>query len=439
MAALLLATPGFSQDAALPPPRAGLQPVPLPRLDDVEAAVVEQLQSAERRVQDAVARRTGTRELASAYGSLAQLFHAYELFDSAEPAYLNAARLGPSEVQWPYLLGYMYQQTGRFDDAIVQFQTVQQRHPGHPQASARLADAYLHVNRLRDARERFRALLDVFPAFARNGLGEIALREGRFEEAAGYFRRALERAPQATSLHYSLAMAYRGLGRVDQARAELGQRGAGGINLGDPAVDALATLVRGERLLVIQGRRALDAGDLRAAADLFAKAVAAAPGSAAARTNLGSVLLRLGDAEKAIEQFQTVVRLEPDDEETRISLAILLSERSRFRDAVALLSAAYARSPQSTRTATTLARLLAASPDLTVRDGRRALEIAMSVYTSESSPVHAETVALALTELRRCGEALEWMQKAVAAAEQSGDSAETARLKAELGRYEGCQ
>jgi tetratricopeptide (TPR) repeat protein len=437
-ATLLCVAPGFSQEATLPPPRAGLQAVPIPQLDAVEPAVVEQLGAAERQLRDAIAQRAATRDLASAYGSLAQLFHAYEIFDSAEPAYLNAIRLAPGEVRWPYLLGYLYQQTGRFDEAMTKFQAVQQLQPGHRESSARLADVFLRVNRLREARERFRELTDVYPAFARNGLGEIALREGRFEEAADHFRRALERAPRATSLHYSLAMAYRGLGRLEQARVELEQRGPGGITLGDPTVDSLTGLVRGERLLVIQGRRALDGGDLRAAADWFTRAVAVAPQSTAARTNLGSVLVQLGEPDNAIEQFQEVTRLEPGDEDARLTLAILLSERLRFRDAVALLSEAYARSPQSVRTATTLARLLAASPDAGLRDGARALEIAMSVYTSDNSPVHAETVALALAELRRCSEALAWMRKAVAAAEQSGDAGEAGRLKGELGKY-ACQ
>lgn len=428
-----------AEDPTIPPPRAGLHAVPIPQLDTLEPAVVEQIRAAERHVRNAVAQRSGTSNVASAYGSIAVLFHAYEIFDSAEPAYLNAVRLAAGEPRWPYLLGYLYQQTGRFEEAMTQFVTVLQRQPERREASARLADVYLQVNRLRDAREQYRGLIDVFPAFARNGLGEVALREGRFEEAAGHFRAALERAPQATALHYSLAMAYRGLGRLDQARGELAQRGPAGIRVGDPTVDALADLVRGERLLVIQGRRALDAGDLRAAADLFAKAVSAVPDSIAARTNLASVLVQLGEPEKAIEQFDAAVRLNPADEESTIHLAILLSDRSRFADAIAVLTRAYARSPDAIRTTTTLARLLAAAPNPGVRDGAKALELAMRVYESAPAPVHGETVALALLELRRCPEALDWMRRAIATAQQSGDASEAARLKGELRRYEPCQ
>jgi len=428
-----------AQDS-LAPPQSGLRTVPLPRLDNVEPPVAEQIRSAQREVDRAAADRTSNRELATAYGSLARLFHAYEIFDSAEASYLNAARLAPGESQWPYLLGYLYQQTGRWDEAEAQLSTAQRLQPDRREASARLADVSLRLNRLREARERFTALIDVFPALAQNGLGEVALRESRFNDAVGHFRAALDRVPQASSLHYSLAMAYRGLGRVEQAQAELERRGSGVIKLGDPAVDALAGLVRGERLLVIQGRRALEAGELRAAADWFGKAVTAAPTSTAARTDLAAVLLQLGDHNAAIEQFEAVLRIDPDDERTAINLALTLADRSRFADAVTVLNRAHERLPRSVVTATTLARILAAAPDRGVRDAPRALELAMRVYQEDPAAVHAETVALAMAAMSRCAEALEWMTRAVATAGQSADVAEVRRLSDELPKYRtGCQ
>ena len=426
-----------AQELILAPTRAGLRPVPLPTLDVVEPAVAEQLRAAQQEVSDSQER---SKDLAAAYGSLAQLFHAYEIFDSAEAAYLNAARLAPGDGRWPYLLGYLYQQTGRWEDAATQWSTARRLEPGRRETAARLADVSLRLNRLREAREQFTALIDVLPALAQNGLGEVALRESRFNDAARHFRAALERAPHASALHYSLAMAYRGLGRVEQAQAELERRGSGVITLGDPAVDALTGLVRGERLLVLQGRRALEAGERRAAADWFGKAVAAAPTSTAARSNLAAVLLQLGEHGAAIDQLETVLRLDPDDDRTAVNLAMTLADRSRFADAVAVLDRTHGRLPQSIATTTTLARLLAAAPDRRVRDAARALDLAMRVYEADPSGVHAETVALALAALSRCGEALEWMTRAVSAVKQSADVAEARRLRDEWSKYsDGCQ
>jgi cytochrome c-type biogenesis protein CcmH/NrfG len=128
--------------------------------------------------------------------------------------------------------------------------------------------------------------------------------------------------------------------------------------------------------------------------------------------------------------------LNPDDEETLVSLAILMAEQQRYLDAVTVLAEANQRFPARTATATTLARLLASSPDRSIRDGRRALDLAQGVFAANPSPVHGETVALALAELGRCDEALTWMKRAVAEAEQAKDVTEAARLRGELPKYE---
>ena len=460
----------------LAPPRSGLHAVPLPHLDELEPVVAEQLRDARQAFERAAASRGArARDLADAYGALGRVFHAYEFFETAEPAYANAARLSSGEGQWPHLLGYLYQQTGRLQESADRFLAARQVRPDDHAAAARLGDVYLGLNRLREARAQFDGLLTTFPAAAQKGLGEVALREERFRDAIEHFDAALARVPTATSLHYSLAMAYRGLGRMDEAQAHLQRRGLGGITPVDPIVDDLQALIRGERLLVIQGQRAYDAGRLHDAAELFRRAIAVAPGSVPAHVSLGMTLSQLGDAAGALEQqrlafeqapgdptvratlIAALLRFgredeaitvmtrarsaAPDDEETLVSLAILLAHGERYREALALLEDGHRRFPDRAPTATTLARLLASSPDRSLRDGQRALDIALAVYSSSKTPADNETIALALAELGRCGEALEWMRRGVAASEQAGDPAETARLQGETARYgaESCR
>jgi Flp pilus assembly protein TadD len=433
LCAIILAS--FASAQELPAARQGLRAVPLPDLTALETPVADQLRSAQRELERAIERRTGSSTLATAYGSFGRLLHAYELFDGAESAYQNAATLASADGRWPYLLGYLFQQTGRLTDAESQFTRALRLEPARRETAARLADVYLRLNRLRESREQFQALRDLFPAVAAQGLGDVALREGRLNDAVQHFRDALTRMPQATAVHYSLAMAYRGLGRLEDARTELDRRGSGVITLGDPEVESLRALVRGERLLTIRGKAAFEAGQFRDAASWFASAIADAPEAIAARVNLGTTYIRLGEPDKAIEQFEMVMRLNPDDDETATNLAILLADRSRFADAIAVLKTTRARVPRSTPVATTLARLLAASPDRSVRNGAEALALAEEVFAASPSPVHAETVALALTELGRCADAHAWLLRAVAAAEQAVDVAEVERLRALLARY----
>jgi tetratricopeptide (TPR) repeat protein len=146
--------------------------------------------------------------------------------------------------------------------------------------------------------------------------------------------------------------------------------------------------------------------------------------------------LRTGRAEDAVRVLEKSHSASPDDEETLVSLSILLAQQNRFREAVTLLAEGNRRFPERTATATTLARLLASSPDLSVRDGGRALDLANAVHSAEPTPVHAETIALALAELGRCDEALSRMKRAIAEAEQEKDAVEATRLSGEVAKYE---
>ena len=503
MVAVLLCAPSAAAQPVLAPMRSNLQPVPLPLTDTLEPAVVAQLATAGADVERAAA--AGGRALAEAYGELAQILHVYELFDGAEAAYRNAMRLAATDHRWPHLLGYLFAQTGRFDEAAEQFEAVLRQNRSHREAAAHLADVNLRRGRLTVAREQFQAIAEAFPAFANNGLGEIALREERFDEAIRRFQAVLDRVPSASAVHYPLAMAYRGLGRVDDARRHLDLRGTGSVRVSDPVVDRIRTLVRGERGLVLQGRELYEAGQFREAADAFRRAAAAAPASATAHVNLGLALVQLGDRNAAIAAFRaavdaapedvaahaslgalfadsgrlgeaaehlraaferspeaaatrtllvrTLIRLgrtddalavltraaslDPDDEAVTVDLAILLADRTRYREAIVRLNEAYQRHPDRAATATTLARLLAAAPDRTVRDGRRALEIATAVHTAAPGPVHRETVALALAELGQCREASEWMRKAIDEARQTNEIVDAVRLENELPKYSG--
>ena len=84
-----------------------------------------------------------------------------------------------------------------------------------------------------------------------------------------------------------------------------------------------------------------------------------------------------------------------------------------------------------------LAYLLAASPQLELRNGVRALELAERVYSATSAPQHGALVALALAELGHCSEASEWQRRMISAAE--GNSDLLAKLKAGLKSYANVQ
>lgn len=460
--------------SVLEPVRSDVRPVPLPSIEAVEPAVSRQLQDAVQSVRALRSGRGRDRTVAAdAYGRLGLLFHAYEFFESAAACYENARQLAPRDYRWPHLLGALHEQTGGFEQAVDRYLEALRLEPEDHAARLRLGQVFLQLNRRGEARTQFEAMRERFPASSLAGLGEIALRERRADAAIRLFEEALKRAPHATNLHYSLGMAYRSAGRLDESRAHLARAGQGYVHAADPLVDALPELMMGSRAPLNQARIELQAGAYEAAAAMFRRAVAAAPDSLEARTGLAAALERLGDsdgalaelteaarrlpgnadaqrqlarallvrgrADAAIPVLRTTVSLDPQDEDAVIDLAILLADRRQFSVALEQLEAAHRATPGRDRTATTLARMLAASPDSSLRNGPRALEIAMLVYGRSPSPVHGETVALALAEVGRCDEAMEWLKKSIAQSQRDGDVEEAARLNGELPRYTACR
>jgi tetratricopeptide (TPR) repeat protein len=470
--AILLASTLPQQPPTLPAPRAELLPVPLPPLQTVEAAVVQQLDALLQPLRDDAAVRALDRgALADAYGGLGQAYHAYELLEAAEACYENARRLAPRDYRWPHLLAYLRQQTGRFEEALNLFAEAVRLEPLDQVVVLYLGELNLQLDRRGEARRQFEEARARFPLSSMAGLGEVALRERRFADASRLLGDALKGAPHATRLHYSMGMAYRGLGRMQEAQAHLTQAGPGRIRAADPLVDALPGLVRGGRALLNQGRIELQAGAYDTAAAVFRRAVDAAPDSLEARTGLAAALERTGDlegalaelreaasrsprsaeaqrqyarallirgrTEAAVDVLKSAVSLDPEHEESLLQLAILLADRQQFAEALALLDGAWQRHPDRDRTATTLARMLAASPDTSLRNGARALDVAMQVFSRTPSAVHGETVVLSLAERGRCAEAAEWMRKSIAQAIADGDRGEIERLRRELAKYDG--
>jgi tetratricopeptide (TPR) repeat protein len=506
----LLAAPAKSQSQGeakgrlVPPLKPGLLPVHTPDLRGLEAEIREQLSS----LQDALAAlaKEPDLKLSEAYSLLGQAYHAYALTAPARECYSNAQRLAPKDFRWPYLLGHLCQQEGRAEEAITHYKLARQLRPDYLPAPVQLGNLYLQQNRLAEARASFNEALALNAqcTAARYGLGQLALAQRSYAEAAQYLEQALAEAPEANRIHYALALAYRGLGKLEQAQAELQRQGTVGVRVTDPLVEGLQELVRGERLHLLRGRVAFDARRFAEAAEAFRKAITANPASTQAHINLGAALVELGERAGALEQYQAALRLDPGNATAHYNLGLLLAKQNQHEEAInhlqaalsaqpkdadarlllaqellraarreealaefsrlveanpdnedalleqvklllqnkqykqtrASLEQAHARFPQKGRSAALLAYLLAASPQLELRDGARALVLAKLVFESTGLVNHGIIVALALAELGRCDEAAEWQRRLLAAAERERKTELAGKLKADLQRYE---
>lgn len=491
----------------LQPPKPGLLAVHYPVSDKLEAEVRDHLSALQTSLV-ALSQDSGTTDarLNEAYGTLAQAYQAYSLIQPAETCYRNALHLAPKEFRWAYLLASVYQQTNQAEEAIKYFKLAQQLRPDYLAAWVNAGSLLLQQNRSEDAVAAFNQALKLNDksAAAHYGLGQAALARRDYEVAVKRFELALTLAPEANRINYSLAMAYRGLGNSDKAQSLLGQQGTVGVRPADPLIEALKNLARGERLHLIRGRQAFDAGHFAEAAEEFQKAITANPESVPAFINLGSTLAKLGKTNGAIEQFQSaiklaptnsvahfnlgfllagqkqydqaivhleiVLKLNPKDTEARFKLANQFFQLQRFEEAANELSKVVETDPENEealielaklqyrikqyhpaletlerghklypskgQTASLLAFMLATAPQLELRDGARATELAKRIYLTTGLASHGAIVAQSLAESGLCDEAAEWQRRMIVIAETERKPDLVKKLKADLPLFE---
>src|SRR5215217_3261715 len=330
-------------------PSSNLEAIHWPDLSNVESEARGHLLKAQASLTTAVnVVNASDATLSEAYASMGQTSHAYSFNAPARECYVNASRLAPKDFRWVYLTAKLDQQDGRFDEAIKNYLLAQSLNPSYVAASINLGNIFLEANRLAEARQHFAATLKIdkdSPA-AHYGLGQVALSERNYAEAVRYFERTLAIVSAATRVPYSRAMAYRGLGELEKAKANLRLQGSVGVRVADPLVDQLQELIQGERLHLIRGKLALEAKRYAEAADEFRKAVAARPNSVTGRVNLGAVLSLVGDVAGAIEQFEAVLRIAPENANAHYNLGVLFVNQNRHQEAITHLEFVLRSNPQ---------------------------------------------------------------------------------------------
>jgi tetratricopeptide (TPR) repeat protein len=228
--------------------------------------------------------------------------------------------------------------------------------------------------------------------------GRVAAQAGRYQDAIQEFRRALAARPESVearvNLGSTLALAGDRPGAIENLREALRL---------DPA-NATAHFNLGSLLA--------DGGSPEQARSHLEAAVAARPDDAEARRLLAKTLRDAGRLPAALEHYRRAVELAPGDEAARLGEAETLVRLGRYAEARTKLDEALGQMPGSGLISHAQARLLAACPDTAVRDGERALKLALAVWQARPAAPHAETVALALAELGRCDEAATWQRTA---------------------------
>lgn len=446
--------------------------LPEPDLSVLEGAVAEQLRQLRTEIETVWASGEADAEVrGKAFGELGRYYHAYELFGAADAAYAVAEELDSTNLRWPYGRGLVASGRGDLEAALEHFGRALEGRENEGILRFRVGETLVALGRLDEGGQMLEAAFASSPTEPAivAALGELALQQDQPERAVDLLTQVLEVVPAANRLHYPLALAYRKLGDAEAARRHAAQSGEVGVEASDPFRAGLAELATGETAYLLRGHRAFGAGDFEAAAEAYGRAVEAVPDSARSRVDLAAALAQSGRQEEAeaqllraieldgtnataqynlgrllelsgqrlpeaVERYRRAAELQPDDSEARYRASILMVDLGRLGEAKVYLEGAVGQHPEDGRLIGALARLLAASPDRTLRDGERAAEMAQRVVAARADAFHVETLALALAESGRCDEAASVQEGLVNAGRAAGQ--DVSRWSQALARYQ---
>lgn len=265
---------------------------------------------------------------AEAWGELAEVLHAHDLFEPAGVAYQHAALLDPERADWPYLAGHALLQVGDVGAAAAQLLRAAELAPSDPLALAAASRAATLAGDLETARTLAERAVAVAPdlAIAQVALGEALQALGAELDAAQAFARALTLQPEATRLHRQLAPLLRRLGRSAEAERAATLSGDQPVTVVDERLARVAGRRRGLDALLEKAKQAFAGGDIATAETSYRAATLSHPGSTAAWIGLGSALIRLGDQASGRAAFEKALELGPREPLAHYNLGVIAAQ-----------------------------------------------------------------------------------------------------------------
>lgn len=259
---------------------------------------------------------------------------------------------------------------------------------------------------------------------AHNNLGIVLFEKGQLDEAIAHYRRTLQMQPNFWDADYNLGSALLGKGEVDEAILYCEKAVEREPN--DP--DAQVALANA----LLQKKRIDDA------IVHYQKAAAMRPDYFLARYGLGHALLEKGQLSAAIEHCRAALLIRPGNPDCHTILAVALDESGHSVEAIQHYERALEISPQSVSALNNLAWLLATCPDVSLRNGARAIQLAQQAgqLSRGTNAVVLRTLAAGYAEAGQFGKAIESGRAAKRLAQMQGDNSLAEELEQQIALYE---
>src|SRR6266404_2373755 len=179
-------------------------------------------------------------------------------------------------------------------------------------------------------------------------------------------------------------------------------------------------------------------GNLDEAISLLQAAVDLRPDNSPAHENLAKALLQKGKVTDALIHYRKLLELQPDNIEVHNIVGTVLIQQGRIREGVEEWQKVLAIQPANGNAISNLAWVFATSPDDSLRDGAKALQLAQEALrlSARRIPIIFRTLAAAYAESGDFSKAIETAQQGLELANSQGNSALATDLQGNIALYQ---
>jgi tetratricopeptide (TPR) repeat protein len=179
-------------------------------------------------------------------------------------------------------------------------------------------------------------------------------------------------------------------------------------------------------------------GNVDEAISLLQAAVDLRPDNSPAHENLAKALLQKGRVADALTHYRKLLELQPDNIEVHNIVGTVLMQQRRIREGVEEWQKVLAIQPDNGNAMSNLAWVFATSPDDSLRDGAKAVQLASEAMriSGRRIPIIFRTLAAAYAETGEFSKAIQTAQQGVELANSQGNSELATELQGNIALYQ---
>ena len=179
-------------------------------------------------------------------------------------------------------------------------------------------------------------------------------------------------------------------------------------------------------------------GNVDGAISLLQTAVDLRPDNSPAHENLAKALLQKGKVADALIHYRKLLELQPDNIEVHNIVGTVLIQQGRIREGVEEWQKVLAIQSDNGNAMSNLAWVFATSPDDSLRDGAKAVQLASEALriSGQRIPIIFRTLAAAYAETGEFSKAIETAQQGIQLANSQGNSGLATELQGNIALYQ---